>query len=97
MIGGLETITSWDDRGFLTTMAVPSGYQTMSKCFNEQGFQVACGAAITPAPATTMVTKVQPQVAAQVQSAATVTPNAGSRKAIGIPLLWAMALVAGLV
>lgn len=78
-------------------MVVPAGYQTMAKCFNEQGFQVVCGAAATPAPATTIVTKIPPQVAAQVESAETVAPNAGSRNVIGIPLLWAMALVVSLL
>lgn len=95
MAGGYETFTTWDSRGFLTTMSVPAGYPTMSKCFNEQGFQVACGAATTPTTATTLVAKVQPQIAAQAESAATVTPNAGSQNAIGIPLLWVMAIVAG--
>ena len=44
---GLETVTGWDEQGFPTTMTVPSGWQTMPKSYDQQGFL------ITSSPTTT--------------------------------------------
>jgi hypothetical protein len=44
---GLETVTGWDEQGFPTTMTVSSGWQTMPKSYDQQGFLV------TSSPTTT--------------------------------------------
>jgi hypothetical protein len=44
---GLETITGWDDRGFPSTRTVVSGWETVSKSYDQQGFL------ITGSPTTT--------------------------------------------
>ncbi len=43
---GLDISTGWDDRGFPTTATLSSGWQTVSKSYNEQG------SLITSAPTT---------------------------------------------
>ncbi|RYP03522.1 hypothetical protein DL764_005077 [Monosporascus ibericus] len=37
---GVETITTFDGKGLLTTMTVPAGFSTMPKSYDDQGFQV---------------------------------------------------------
>jgi hypothetical protein len=37
---GLETITGWDNRGFPTTQTVVSGWSTLPKSYDEQGFLI---------------------------------------------------------
>ncbi|KAI9745344.1 MAG: hypothetical protein M1818_001624 [Claussenomyces sp. TS43310] len=46
---GYETITGWDDRGFATTRTVVSGYETMPKSYDNQGFLITPTAAPVPA------------------------------------------------
>jgi hypothetical protein len=48
---GTETITTYDQQGFLTTAVVPQGWATMAKSFNQEGFLVTpVAAAATAAP-----------------------------------------------
>ena len=49
--GGSEVITTYDDKGFLTTMTVPAGWQTVVKSYNEQGFPITAAPTSTPAAA----------------------------------------------
>ncbi|KAI1082967.1 concanavalin A-like lectin/glucanase domain-containing protein [Whalleya microplaca] len=37
---GLETVTAFDGKGFLTTMTVPAGFATLPKSYDSQGFPV---------------------------------------------------------
>lgn len=44
-------MTGWDEQGFPTTMTVPSGWQTMPKSYDQQGFLITASP-ITTAAAT---------------------------------------------
>ena len=60
-------------------MTVPAGYETMQKCWNKQGFQVACGVTSAPtaaAAATTTAAAVNKQPSEVVGAiAASTTSN----------------------
>ena len=45
---GLETITTYNEQGFLTTVVVPAGYETQPKSYDDQGFLITTTAATTP-------------------------------------------------
>lgn len=50
---GVETITTFDNKGSPTTVTVPAGFATMPKSYDDQGFQIfptaTAAAASTPA------------------------------------------------
>ena len=46
---GLETITTYNEQGFLTTVVVPAGYETLSKSYDGQGFLITSTQPITAA------------------------------------------------
>lgn len=44
---GLETITGWNDQGFATTYTEVSGWSTLSKSYDEQGFLITAVSSTT--------------------------------------------------
>ena len=64
--GGDVVITTYDDRGFLTTMTVPAGWETRVKSYDDKGFL------ITPTASTPQATAAPPLMQAEA------TGNAGS-------------------
>jgi YD repeat-containing protein len=48
-----ETVTGWDDRGFLTTVTRPAGWATMVKSYDDQGFLVVPTAGAVAPPLVT--------------------------------------------
>jgi beta-glucanase (GH16 family) len=99
-VAGLEIITTWDSRGFLTTMTVPAGCETTQKCWNEQGFQVACGVTSAPTapPTTTAATsnKEASQVVGAI-TASTISSAPHDNSATGTKLAMPIWYVAGFV
>jgi hypothetical protein len=72
-------------------MTVPAGYESARKCFDNQGFMVACGAVTTPTP-TTVVTKPPSGIimaAAQTQAPGT---SAARRTGIGMQVVCLLGL-----
>lgn len=98
LAAGLETITTWDNRGFLTIMTVPAGYETMRKCFDDRGFQTACSATTSPPIATAaeaMTEHATYVIGAMAASTTTDAPvrNAAARFNLAQPIWGATAMV----
>ncbi|MCJ1308929.1 hypothetical protein MMC25_002584 [Agyrium rufum] len=71
--GGYETITMYDQQGFLTTVVEPIAWATASPSFDSQGFLITPGPA--PTPTTTFAGAVVP--VAETSPSAMVAADAG--------------------
>lgn len=81
-------------------MTVAAGYETIPKCWNEQGFQVACGGTSAPAALTTAAAATNHQPSEVLGAIAATTTTSSSQKnsargtSLAIPIWCAVGFVA---
>ena len=103
---GLETITGWDSRGFAYTSTVTSGFETIPKSYDQQGFPITSTATASGAIATGAGTESLGRatfganaggVNGKVVSTSTSADNAAREKAMPTFLGLAAAALGGLL